>query len=59
MTEWRWGEAGQGRPWVSVLKLEQVLGNGTSHLLSHSGILSLAATSPLLAWLIPGLVACP
>lgn len=44
---------------MSVLKLEEVLGNGTSRSLTHSRRFSLAATSPLLVQLIPGLVARP
>ena len=43
---------------MSVLKLKQVLGNGTGCLLTHSRRFSPAATSPSLAQLIPGLVAC-
>lgn len=59
LTGQRWVEARQGRPRVSVLKLEEALGNGTSRSLSHSRRFSLAATSPLLVRLIPGLVARP
>lgn len=43
---------------MSVLKLEEALGNGTNRSLTHSRF-SLAATSPLLVRLIPGLVARP